>query len=63
MVKCENCGHVIEGMDTPMICPICGHIMKPVVERKKTTKKSKEETVEMEDSMETFHDELSLLQD
>lgn len=33
MIKCDNCEHTIEEVNTPMVCPKCGHIMKPYVEK------------------------------
>jgi rubrerythrin len=23
--KCRNCGHVFEGAEAPLVCPVCGH--------------------------------------
>lgn len=35
MVKCYNCGQTNDKIDTPRLCPECGHIMKPVKKIKK----------------------------
>jgi len=35
MIKCTQCGHIIEDMDKPMICPICGGVMEPIIQEEK----------------------------
>lgn len=46
MVKCKNCNHEIEGVKHPMVCPKCGHIMKPHTKKKSKKEKTGEDEVE-----------------
>ena len=51
MVKCKNCKKEIEQLFVPIICPECGHIMKPYTRKKKKTENNEEviEEVEMKE--------------
>ena len=40
MVKCNNCGQTNDEIDTPRLCPGCGHIMMPVIKTEKKKKQS-----------------------
>lgn len=46
MVKCKKCGNKIKEKNTPMICPKCGNIMTPFIE-KKTKGKVEEKQLEL----------------
>ena len=43
MVKCKNCGQADDRIDTPRLCPGCGHIMisVPKIEKKKKQSEAK----------------------
>ncbi len=43
MVKCYNCGQTNNKIDTPRLCPGCGHIMIPVLTLIITIPKKKQE--------------------
>ncbi|MEA5032307.1 MAG: hypothetical protein VB025_09185 [Sphaerochaeta sp.] len=44
-IKCKGCGHKLVGYNSPRLCPKCGGVMVPFVE-KKEGKKTKEKFLE-----------------
>lgn len=44
-IKCKGCGHKVVEYNTPRLCPKCGGVMVPFVE-KKEGKKTKEKFLE-----------------
>ncbi len=38
MIKCKKCNYKIREKSIPMICPKCGNIMIPYIEKKKKEK-------------------------
>jgi len=48
-IKCKSCGHKIAEFKTPRLCPKCGGVMVPFVEKTDGKKKKEEFLEKLED--------------